>query len=60
MSYSAPFPGAEWTTAVWMLSNGLINVKPLQTHTFKIDQIQEAYDVIYKSDELWAKVMINF
>lgn len=60
MSYSAPFPGQEWTTAVWMLSAGLIDVNPLQTHTFDIEQIQEAYDVIYSNNELWAKVMINF
>ena len=60
MSYSAPFPGLEWTTAVWMLDAGLIDVKPLQTHTFNIEQIQDAYDVIYNNKELWAKVMINF
>ncbi|QBG47306.1 galactitol-1-phosphate 5-dehydrogenase [Verrucomicrobia bacterium S94] len=60
MNYSAPFPGAEWTTAVWMMEAGLINVDPLKTHTFPIEQIQDAYDVIYKNEELWAKVMINF
>ena len=60
MSYSAPFPGPEWTTAVWMLDAGLIDVNPLQTHTFGIEKIQEAYDVIYNNNELWAKVMINF
>ena len=60
MSYSAPFPGEEWSTAVWMMKEGLIDVTALQTHTFPIEQIQSAYDVIYKNDELWAKVMINF
>ncbi|MDZ8117353.1 galactitol-1-phosphate 5-dehydrogenase [Pontiella agarivorans] len=60
MNYSAPFPGKEWTTAAWMMDAGLIDVAPLQTHTFPIEQIQDAYDVIYKNDELWAKVMINF
>ncbi len=60
MNYSAPFPGAEWTTAAWMMEAGLIKVDGLQTHTFPIEQIQAAYDVIYKNEELWAKVMINF
>lgn len=60
MNYSAPFPGPEWTTAAWMMEAGLINVDGLQTHTFPIEQIQDAYDVIYNNDELWAKVMINF
>lgn len=60
MNYSAPFPGPEWTTAAWMMDAGLVKVDALQTHTFPIDRIQEAYDVIYQNRELWAKVMINF
>lgn len=60
MNYSAPFPGVEWTTAAWMMEAGLIKVDGLQTHTFPIEQIQDAYDVIYDNKELWAKVIINF
>lgn len=60
MNYSAPFPGAEWTTAAWMMEAGLIKVDGLQTHTFPVEQIQDAYDVIYGNEELWAKVMIKF
>jgi threonine dehydrogenase-like Zn-dependent dehydrogenase len=60
MNYSAPFPGAEWTTAAWMMEVGLVKVDGLQTHTFPVEQIQDAYDVIYGNEELWAKVMINF
>lgn len=60
MNYSAPFPGPEWTTAAWMMEAGLIKVDGLQTHTFPVEQIQDAYDVIYDNKELWAKVMINF
>jgi L-iditol 2-dehydrogenase len=60
MNYSAPFPGAEWTTAAWMMAVGLVKVHGLQTHTFPVEQIQDAYDVIYRNEELWAKVMINF
>ncbi|HNX52249.1 MAG TPA: galactitol-1-phosphate 5-dehydrogenase [Pontiellaceae bacterium] len=60
MNYSAPFPGTEWSTAAWMMSAGLIKVDALQTHTFPIEKIQQAYDVIYTNKELWAKVMIHF
>ncbi len=60
MNYSAPYPGAEWKTASWMMAQGLIKVDALQTHTFPIEQIQDAFDVIYDNKELWAKVMINF
>jgi threonine dehydrogenase-like Zn-dependent dehydrogenase len=60
MNYSAPFPGAEWTTAAWMMEAGLVKVDGLQTHTFPVEQIQDAYDVIYGNEELWVKVMIQF
>lgn len=60
MNYSAPYPGAEWETAAWMMAQGLIEVDALQTHTFPIEKIQDAFDVIYTNEELWAKVMINF
>jgi threonine dehydrogenase-like Zn-dependent dehydrogenase len=60
MNYSAPFPGAEWTTAAWMMEAGLVKVDGLQTHTFPVEQIQDAYDVIYGNEELWVKVMIKF
>ena len=60
MNYSAPYPGEEWETAAWMMAQGMIVVDPLQTHTFPIEQIQDAFDVIYDNKELWAKVMINF
>lgn len=60
MNYSAPYPGAEWKTAAWMMGEGLIKVDNLQTHTFPIEKIQDAFDVIYDNKELWAKVMINF
>ena len=60
MNYSAPFPGAEWSTAVWMLQTGRIRVDELQTHTLPIERIQEAFNVIYQNEELWVKVMIHF
>jgi L-iditol 2-dehydrogenase len=60
MNYSAPFPGPEWTTAAWMMEAGLIHVDALQTHTFPVEKIQDAYDLIYENSELWAKVMIHF
>ena len=54
MNYSAPFPGTEWKTAAWMMEAGLIKVDALQTHTFPVERIQEAYDVIYQNKELWS------
>lgn len=60
MNYSAPFPGDEWPTAAWMIEAGLINVEPILTHSFGVEDIQKAYDVIYENKELWAKVMVTF
>jgi polar amino acid transport system substrate-binding protein len=47
-----PFAYVRWTEQrnmeafLTMLSKGLVNVKPLITHTFSIDQAEEAYDIV--------------
>src|SRR4051812_7508550 len=47
-----PFSYVRWTEQrnmeafLEMLSKGLVNVKPLVTHTFDIDQAEEAYEIV--------------
>lgn len=47
-----PFAYVRWTEQrnmeafLAMLSKGLINVKPLITHTFEIEQAEEAYEIV--------------
>jgi L-iditol 2-dehydrogenase len=59
MNYSAPWPGSEWKTAVWMLKQGLIDTDPLTTHRFGIDDFQKGLDVITGGKELFIKVIIT-
>ena len=58
MNYSAPWPGDEWRTAVWMLKEGVINTEPLTTHRFSLEDFQKGLDVILGGKELFIKVMI--
>lgn len=58
MNYSAPWPGDEWQTAVWMLKEGIIDTEPLTTHRFSLDDFQKGLDVITGGTELFIKVVI--
>ncbi len=59
MNYSAPWPGPEWETAVWMLQEGLIDIEPLTTHRYVIDEFQKGLDVIFSGKELFIKIIIT-
>jgi threonine dehydrogenase-like Zn-dependent dehydrogenase len=59
MNYSAPWPGKEWSTAVWMLKRGLIDVAPLATHRFPFSRVQEALDVLFVTKENYIKILLT-
>jgi threonine dehydrogenase-like Zn-dependent dehydrogenase len=59
MNYSAPFPGPEWITAVWMLQTGMIRVDDLITHRYPLDETGKAYDMIFGKKEDFIKVIIK-
>jgi len=59
MNYSAPWPGSEWETAVWMLKEGLINTDSLTTHRYGIEDFQKGLDVIFGGKELFIKVIVT-
>jgi len=59
MNYSAPWPGIEWETAVWMLEEGLIDTDALTTHRYGIDDFQDGLDVIFGGKELFMKIIIT-
>ncbi|AIR11611.1 galactitol-1-phosphate 5-dehydrogenase [Lactobacillus salivarius] len=56
-SYSAPFPGKEWTTSIKMVKNGSVKIKDLVTHKFELDEIQDAFNMIVSRSESYNKVM---
>ncbi len=59
MSYSAPFPGKEWTQAVELLQNGDIQVEPLIDRTIGVEKIAEAFADI-DAGKVSGKVLIQF
>jgi len=59
MNYSAPFPGGEWTTAVWLLDSGKIDAQALISHRFSLPDITDAFKMIFEGREPFTKVMIT-
>lgn len=57
-SYSAPFPGEEWFHSIAFIEQGKIDLKRLISHQFKLDQLQEAFDLTVNQKESYSKVMI--
>ncbi|MFC1715361.1 zinc-binding dehydrogenase [Candidatus Poribacteria bacterium] len=53
-------PRNEWSTALHFMSTGALNLKPLITHRFGLDQANEAFDMMYNKKEFFNKVMFVF
>jgi len=59
MSYSAPFPGREWTLGAHYLSNGSIKVKELIDRKVAIDALPKAFDDL-DNGKVNGKILIQF
>ncbi len=53
-------PRNEWHTALQFMSSGKLNLKPLVTHRFTLEQVREAFDMMYERREFFNKVMFIF
>ncbi len=53
-------PKNEWLTALQFMSSGALDLKPLITHRFKLDQANKAFDMMYNRREFFTKVMFVF
>lgn len=43
MSYSAPFPGYEWSSGLKYIESGKINVKPLISGTYALEEMEKPF-----------------
>lgn len=59
MSYSAPFPGHEWTDAVRILGSGLIDPELLITHEVPLPEAVRGFEAMRSRDEHRLKVMFR-
>lgn len=59
MSYSAPFPGSEWTQAVRLLATAPGDPADIITHEFPLDQVADGFAVMRSRQEHRLKVMFR-
>ena len=59
MSYSAPFPGPEWTTGLWLLASERVRAGGLITHRYPLERVGEAFAMILGGRETPIKVMLE-
>lgn len=59
MSYSAPFPGHEWTDAVRILGSGLVDPEILITHEVPLPEAVRGFEAMRSRDEHRLKVMFR-
>ena len=50
----------DFVAASELIAAGTIDVKPLLTHTFKLDQVQEAYETFVDRADGAMKVLLDF
>ena len=53
-------PKNEWQAALHFMNTGALDLKPLITHRFGLDQVNHAFDMMYKRREFFNKVMFTF
>lgn len=59
MSYSAPFPGKEWTLGAHYLGNGSISVEKLVGRVVALEELKDAFEEI-EAKKINGKVIITF
>lgn len=57
MSYSAPFPGYEWTAAVQMVAEGAVQVKPLISKVYALEDAAQPFEDVRKAQGTLLKVL---
>ncbi len=59
MSYSAPFPGSEWTETVAALLNGSLDMDTLISHRFPLSKAPEVFEKIGAHQLAHQKIILN-
>lgn len=57
-SYSAPFPGKEWSYSIELIKEGKVDLKSLISHRYNLEDIQKAFNLTVNREEFYHKVMI--
>lgn len=57
MSYSAPFPGYEWKTGLRFMASGEIDVKPLITGKYKLEDVELPFNKMVEPGSVDVKLL---
>lgn len=58
MSYSAPFPGHEWTQAAAAMQRGDLRVEAMISHRFLLDEVEQVFRGIAERAFPYRKIML--
>jgi L-iditol 2-dehydrogenase len=58
MSYSAPFPGHEWTETITAVQAGRLKMEPMISHRFPLSQTAQVFDDIAGRRIAFRKIML--
>lgn len=58
MSYSAPFPGKEWTLTAEAFSKGILKGDPMIFAKFALSDIKKAFELYQKKEPIKGKIML--
>ncbi len=58
-SYSAPFPGREWTETIRYIKNGRLKLKEMISHRVPLSKTMDAFNMIKHRTEEYNKVIIK-
>lgn len=57
-SYSAPFPGKEWTMSIEYIRNKKMILKELISHRYPLSQVKELFEMIKERKEEYNKIIV--
>lgn len=49
----------DWRQAVWGMQTGILQLPPLITHTFLLEDYQQAFSLMHEKKEVYLKVMLT-
>jgi L-iditol 2-dehydrogenase len=59
MSYSAPFPGQEWTETITALMDGSLDMESLISHRFPLSRAPEVFEKIGAHQLAHQKIILH-
>lgn len=58
-SLNSPLPVNEWQSSLDFMASGRIKCLPLISHRFRLEECQEAFDMMYNRKEIFNKVIFK-